>query len=561
MAHIWEASYPQEINWSEEITAKSIQSILDEGTAKWPDKVLCDFMDKPFPLREIDDMANRAAKGLKEMGVGPGVHVGLFLPNTPHYVVMFFAILRTGGRVVNYSPMYAPREIQHQIEDSETDIMVTLDLAALYPQVAAQLDNTRLKKLIVCSMPEILPFPKSLLFPLARKKDIAKVPNDSRHIRFKDLLKNDGVYEQHVVQDPADEVAVLQYTGGTTGVPKGAMLTHGNIHSAADLAGNWTGIFLKEGEETVLAVLPFFHVYAMTVVMIGAVGMGSRMIIHPRFELDDVMRDIGKKKVTAFSAVPTIFTAMINHPEIDKYDLSSLKVCGSGAAPLPVEVLNKFEQLAGCRIIEGYGLTETSPTASTKPLSDNRKPGSVGLPLQQTLFEITDLEDPDKVLGVGEKGEVCITGPQVMKGYWKKPEATAEALRGGRFHSGDVGYIDEDGFVFLVDRQKDMILSGGFNVFPRNIEEAIYENPDVAEVTVIGVPDEYRGQAAKAFVVLKPGKTWDLETMQSFLEDKLGRHEIPRDLDIRDELPKTAVGKLSKKELYEEEEAKRAAAG
>ena len=290
MAHIWEASYPQEINWSEEITAKSIQSILDEGAVKWPDNVLCDFMDKTFTFREIDDMANKAAKGLKDMGVGPGVHVGLFLPNTPHYVVMFFAILRTGGRVVNYSPMYAPREIQHQIEDSETDIMVTLDLAALYPQVAAQLDNTRLKKLIVCSMPEILPFPKSLLFPLARKKDIAKVPNDERHIRFKDLLKNDGVYEQHVVQDPADEVAVLQYTGGTTGVPKGAMLTHGNIHAAAELAGNWTGIFLKEGEETVLAVLPFFHVYAMTVVMIGAVGMGNRMIIHPRFELDDVMR-------------------------------------------------------------------------------------------------------------------------------------------------------------------------------------------------------------------------------------------------------------------------------
>jgi long-chain acyl-CoA synthetase len=561
MAHIWEASYPGDINWSDEVKTGSIQSILDDGVEQWPDKILCDFMDKTWTFSDIDNLVNKAAKGLKAMGVGPDVHVGLFLPNTPHYVVMYFAILRIGGRVVNYSPMYAPREIAHQIEDSETDIMVTLDLAALYPQVAAQLDNTRLKKLIVCSMPEILPFPKSLLFPLARKKDIAKVPTDARHIRFKDLLKNDGVYEQHVVQDPADEVAVLQYTGGTTGVPKGAMLTHANICAAADMAGTWTRTFLKEGEETVLAVLPFFHVYAMTVVMIGAVGMGNRMIIHPRFELDDVMRDIGKKKVTAFSAVPTIFTAMVNHPEIDKYDLSSLKVCGSGAAPLPVEVMNKFEKLTGCRIIEGYGLTETAPTASTNPLSDNRKPGSVGLPLSQTVFEITDLEDPDKVLGVGEKGEVCITGPQVMKGYWKKPEATEEALRGGRFHTGDVGYIDEDGFVFLVDRQKDMIISGGFNVFPRNIEEAIYENPDIVEVTVIGIPDEYRGQAAKAFVVLKAGASWDLEAMKEFLADKLGRHEIPSELEIRDELPKTAVGKLSKKELYEEEEAKREAAG
>ena len=561
MAHIWEASFPEGINWTDKLEARPIQSILDEGLARWPEKVLCDFMDKTFTYNQIDDMVNRAAKGLKALGVGPDVHVGLFLPNTPHYIVMYFAILRAGGRIVNYSPMYAPREIQHQIEDSETDFMVTLDLAALYPQVAAQLDNTRLKKLIVCSMPEILPFPKSLLFPLARKKDIARVPKDDRHISFRDLMKNDGIYEQHVVSDPAEEVAVLQYTGGTTGVPKGAMLTHSNICASADMAGNWTQTLLNEGQETVLAVLPFFHVYAMTVVMIGAVGMGSRIIIHPRFELDDVMRDIGRKKVTAFSAVPTIFTAMINHPEIGKYDLSSLKVCGSGAAPLPVEVLNKFEKLTGCRIIEGYGLTETSPTASTNPLTDKRKPGSVGLPLMQTLFEITDLEDPDKILGVGEKGEVCITGPQVMKGYWKKPEATEKALRGGRFHSGDVGYIDEDGFVFLVDRQKDMIISGGFNVFPRNIEEAIHEHPDVAEVTVIGVPDEYRGQAAKAFVVLKPGASWDVEAMQEFLADKLGRHEIPRDLDIRDELPKTAVGKLSKKELYEEEEAKRAAAG
>jgi long-chain acyl-CoA synthetase len=561
MAHIWENSYPEDVKWSDALENRTIQSILDEGVAKWPDKVLCDFMDKTFTFRQINDMVNKAAKGLKAMGVGPDVHVGLFLPNTPHYVVMYFAILRAGGRIVNYSPLYAPREIQHQIEDSETDIMVTLDLAALYPQVAAQLETTRLKKLIVCSMPEILPFPKSLLFPLARRKDIAKVPTDDRHIRFRDLLNNDGVYEQHVVADPSEEIAVLQYTGGTTGVPKGAMLTHSNIAAAAELAGTWTMTFLKEGEETVLAVLPFFHVYAMTVVMIGAVGMGNRMIIHPRFELDDVMRDIGKKKVTAFSAVPTIFTAMINHPDIGKYDLSSLKVCGSGAAPLPVQVMEKFEELTGCRIIEGYGLTETSPTASTNPVLGTRKAGSVGVPLPQTLFEITDLEAPDKVLGQGEKGEVCITGPQVMKGYWKKPEATEKALQGGRFHTGDVGYIDEDGFVFLVDRQKDMILSGGFNVFPRNIEEAIYENPDIAEVTVIGVPDEYRGQAAKAFVVLKPGKSWTLDEMKEFLADKLGRHEIPRDLDIRDELPKTAVGKLSKKELYEEEEAKRAAAG
>jgi len=257
--------------------------------------------------------------------------------------------------------------------------------------------------------------------------------------------------------------------------------------------------------------------------------------------------------------VPTIFNAIINHPEIGKYDLTSLKVCGSGAAPLPVEVLKRFEELTDCRIIEGYGLTETSPSASSNPAVGLRKPGSVGVPMPQTIFEIVDLEDPNKVLDAGEKGEICITGPQVMKGYWKNPQASAEALRGGRFHTGDIGYMDDDGFTFLVDREKDMILSGGFNVFPRIIEEAIYEHPGITEVTVIGIADDYRGQAAKAFVVLKPGASLTLDELKEFLADKIGKHEIPTALDIRDALPKTPVGKLSKKELYAEEEAKLAA--
>jgi len=557
--HAWEASYPPGVRWGEAIETQVIQDVLDAGVKRWPDKVMCEFLDKKFTYREIDDMVNRAAKGLKGLGVGPGVHVGLFLPNTPHYIVMFFAILKAGGRIVNYSPLYAPREIVHQIEDSETDIMVTLNLAALYPQVGARLDDTRLKKIIVCGMPEILPFPKSLLFPLARKKDIAKVPADERHITFKALLQNDGVFEPFTVADPDDDVAVLQYTGGTTGVPKGAMLTHTNICSAAEMTDRWTNTVLEEASEVVLGVLPFFHVYAMTVVMLGSVANGTKIIIHPRFEVDDVMRDIGRKKVTAFSAVPTIFNAIINHPEIGKYDLTSLKVCGSGAAPLPVEVLKRFEELTDCRIIEGYGLTETSPSASSNPAVGLRKPGSVGVPMPQTIFEIVDLEDPNKVLDAGEKGEICITGPQVMKGYWKNPQASAEALRGGRFHTGDIGYMDDDGFTFLVDREKDMILSGGFNVFPRIIEEAIYEHPGITEVTVIGIADDYRGQAAKAFVVLKPGASLTLDELKEFLADKIGKHEIPTALDIRDALPKTPVGKLSKKELYAEEEAKLAA--
>jgi long-chain acyl-CoA synthetase len=293
--------------------------------------------------------------------------------------------------------------------------------------------------------------------------------------------------------------------------------------------------------------------------MIGGVLRGTEFILHPRFEVDRVLNDIHKKRPTIFPGVPTMYTAMLHHPEIDRFDFSSLKACFSGGAPLPVEVMTRVEEMASCRVVEGYGLTETAPACISNPWSGVRKPGSIGLPLPGTDVEIRDVDDPDKLLGVGESGEICVIGGQVTRGYWKKPEETANAIRGGRLHTGDVGYMDEDGYVFLVDRKKDMIISGGYNVFPRNIEEAIWEHPAVAEVTVIGIPDEYRGQAAKAFVKLKEGATLDFDELKAFLADKLGKHEMPAEMELRDELPKTAVGKLSKKELVAEELAKREA--
>ncbi len=333
-----------------------------------------------------------------------------------------------------------------------------------------------------------------------------------------------------------------------------------NLAASVTMSNAWSQGSLEEGKERVILVLPLFHIFALSSVMLAGVLRGSELILHPRFEVARVLEDIDKKRATLFAGVPTMYAAILAHPGIADYDLSSLKACGSGGAPLPLELLGRVEALVGCPVIEGYGLTETAPGCITNPWTTKRKKGSIGLPLPGTVVEIRDVDDPDKLLGVGEQGEICIIGPQVTRGYWKKADETRAALQGGRLHTGDVGYMDEDGFVFLVDRIKDMIISSGYNVYPRNIEEAIWEHPAVAEVTVIGVPDDYRGQAAKAFIKLREGASLDFDELKAFLADKLGRHEMPAEMELRDELPKTLVGKLSKKELVAEEEAKRAAA-
>jgi len=559
-APFWEKSYPEGVQWALSLQPRPIWSLLDEAVAKFAPKPFLEFMGKTLTYAAVSDLVDRAAKGFQQLGVGPGVHVGLFLPNTPHYVICFFGILKAGGRVVNYSPLDAERELRYKIEDSQTDIICTLDLNALYPNIAKMLGSTRLKKIVVGGLPDVLPFPKNFLFPLVKGKEIAAVPKDDRHVRFKDLVANDGRYTPHPVKDPTDEVAILQYTGGTTGVPKGAMLTHSNVVATVQMYLTWANArpdLLKEGEERVLIVLPMFHIYGLSAVLLRFIAIGAELVLHPRFELKAVVEDLHKKKITVFPGVPTMYAAINNLQNLKDYDLSSLKFCGSGGAPLPVEVQDKFEQTTGCKMIEGWGMTETAPAGTQTLMDGERRKGSCGLPLPGLIMEIVDVEDPLKVLGVNERGEICIRGPNVMKGYWNKPEATEEAFAGGRFHTGDVGYMDEDGFIFIVDRKKDMILSGGFNVYPRNIEEAIYEHPSVEECTVVGVPDEYRGQSAKAFIKLKPGATaLSFDDLKTFLKDKLGKHEMPAAMEIREALPKTLIGKLSKKELVEEEKKK-----
>jgi len=551
----WEKSYPKGVSWAEPLPPpRPVQRLLEDAAARWPEVVAGDFYDRRFTYADWLGLARRAAKGFRALGVGPGVGVGLHLPNTPHYLVAFFGVLMAGGRVVNFSPLYAPRELRHQLVDSEVRVMVTLDLGSLYPQIAALKGEGKLAAVVVGSLEDFLPaaVARALAGPPAERR-----PGPGAEVDFRALIDNDGVLAPPLPDPPSDEIAVLQYSGGTTGEPKGAMLTHGNLMSAVAMRDRWTADRLERGTESVLVVLPLFHVYGMSMVMLVAVAIGMRMILHLRFDAERVLADIAAKRPTLFSGVPTMFAALLQHPRARDFDLSALRHCTCGGAPLPREILLGFERLTGLAIVEGYGLTECSPILTLSPTDGSARPGTVGLPCPNTLIEIVDLETGTRVLPAGEAGEVCARGPQVMKGYWKRPEATAEAFAGGRFHTGDIGILDADGFLTLVDRKKDMILSGGFNVFPRVVEEAIYEHPAVAEVTVIGIPDPYRGEAAKAFIALKPGATLAFEELKRFLAERLGRHEMPAEMELRDRLPKTPVGKLSKKELVAEERAKR----
>ena len=544
----WIKNYPEGIDWKAELSGAPLYRLLDESAKRFPDNILINFLGKKYSFAQIENMVNRAAEGFRKLGVKKGVKVGLFLPNTPHFIISYYAILKAGGTVVNYSPLYALPELEHQLKDSETEIMVTLNLEVLYPKIEELLERGGLKKIVIGTMSEVLSFPKNILFPLLKSKEIAEVKDDEKHISWSQLLDNDSIScLEHI--DPTEDIAVLQYTGGTTGVPKGAMLTHDNLYINAQQCGLWFAD-LEDGVEKMMGVLPFFHVFAMTTVMNFSVLKGAEIIMLPRFELEKTIKAIDKNKPTLMPGVPTMFTAINNFKDIDKYDLSSVKSCISGGAGLPVKVKSRFEEMTGCKLIEGYGLTETSPVACANPFFGMNKAGSIGVPFPQTIIEIEDIENRGKFLPVGEKGEICITGPQVMKGYWQNESATKEDMdESGRFRTGDIGYIDADGYVFIVDRLKEMIIAGGFNIYPRNVEEAIYTHEAVLEVAVIGIKDEYLGQAIKAFVALKPDAELGEEELQDFLRDKIGKHEIPDFVEFRDELPKTMIGKISKKDL------------
>jgi long-chain acyl-CoA synthetase len=558
----WLRSYPPNINWYMSFPTAPLFSLMDDAVKRFPKRPFTNFLGQTQTFSEIGAAVDRAAAGLQRLGVKKGSKVGLFLPNSPTFIVYYYAILKAGGTVVNFNPLYSLDELTFQIEDSGTEIMVTLDLELLYSKVESLLESGSLKQAIVCSFPALLPAAKSVLFKLFRGKELsnlAQSPARKQVVLEADVLGNAADLQVPAI-DPLKDIAVLQYTGGTTGSPKGAMLTHANVHTNTLQVVSWAPE-LEDGAERVFGALPFFHVFAMTVVMNFSVAKGSEIIIMPKFEINEAMKLLDKAKPTAMPGVPTLFNAIMNHPKLKSYDLSSLKFCLSGGAPLLLETKRRFESLTGCKVVEGYGLSETSPVATCNPIDGPpRDRQSIGLPVPGTTLSLRDLEDPTIEVPQGERGEICIKGPQVMAGYWNRPDATKEVFVGDFLRTGDVAIMHEDGFFEIVDRTKDMIISSGFNVYPRHVEEAISTHPAVDEVTVIGIPHEKTGESPKAFIKLKDGQSASAEDILTHLEQKLAKRELPTEIEFRSELPKTMIGKLSKKELKEEEARKRAEA-
>lgn len=552
----WLDTYPQGLDWSQTLTGRPLADLLDDTVLRFGDRPCTSFLGKAMSYLEIGALVNQAARGLQNLGVGRGTKVGLLLPNTPTYVIFYYAILKTGATVVNFNPLYTVEELDFQARDSGTRIMITLDLKMIFSKVEALIERGVLDKGVICSFSALLPSLKGLAFRLIKGGDIANVANSAVSpalVLEDEIFANDGDVA-NVNIDPAEDIAVLQYTGGTTGTPKGAMLSHANLSINIEQVRHWA-TNVVDGEERIMAILPFFHVFAMTSVLNLAVATGAEMILMPKFELVDGLKTIDRTRPTILPGVPTLYNAMLNYPKLGSHDLSSLKFCISGGAALPIEVKRGFEALSGCTLVEGYGLSETSPVATCNPVDGPVKEGSIGIPVPGTVVSIRSLDDPKQELALGEDGEICIAGPQVMKGYWEKPEENSNAFVGKFFRTGDVGHMDKEGFTYIVDRLKDMINCSGFKVYPRRIEEAIYEFPAVEEVTVVGISDDYRGEAPKAFIKLRDGHSASKDDILKFLEPKISKFEMPSEIEFRDELPKTMIGKLSKKELREETSA------
>ncbi|QHT59231.1 long-chain fatty acid--CoA ligase [Paenibacillus lycopersici] len=560
----WLRNYPGEVAPEAEIPDLAIGDLLLQAAAKYPANEALRFFGKRTTYKELLAAAQRMAAGLQAAGVGKGDRVAIMLPNCPQTVVSYFGVLLAGAVVVMTNPLYVERELEHQLKDSGAVAIVTLDM--LYPRLARVRGDVpeegpvpQLRKVIVTSIQDGLPFPKNLLYPFKqyRSGQQPNVPYGMDGVtRYASFLTKAPKLPSEVRIDPA-EVALLQYTGGTTGVAKGVMLTHRSMLANAAQCAAWF-YRMQEGKERFLAALPLFHVFGLTVIMNLSVFKAGSIVLLPRFEIATVLQTIRDEKPSIFPGAPTMYVALLNHPDVKKYDLSSIQVCISGSAPLPLEVQTQFERLSGGRLIEGYGLTEAAPVTHANPLWTKRKIGTIGLPLPGTQAKVVDMVTGEE-LPPGSIGELLIKGPQVMQGYWNKPEATAAALQDGWLRTGDLAQIDRDGFFTIVDRIKDIIIAGGFNIYPREVEEVLYEHPGVRDAAVIGVKDPYRGETVKAFIVLRKDVNVSSMQLDRWCRERLAVFKVPHLYEFRDELPMTMIGKVLRRKLQEEEE--RAASG
>jgi long-chain acyl-CoA synthetase len=519
-----------------------LYQLLDDTAANFPEVDAVISGGKRIKYKELGDWVSSLASGLSQIGLKKGHRVGIMLPNCPQYIVAFYAILKIGGVVVNVNPMYVEREMEFQLADAGAEAIVTL--RDLLPQLDAIKEKIDLKAIILTDMEDHVRAGGGPMEIEGRQPGVYE---------YLDLLRQGKYQPPPCVPVAAEEVALLQYTGGTTGFSKGAMLTHFNLVSNVIQCVSWNRE-AEKGKEKMLAVLPLFHVYGMTVTMNESIYLAATIILLPRFQVDDTLEAIRAHRPTRFPGVPTMYIAIINHPRVREYDISSIKICSSGSAPMPIEALRKFEELTGGKISEGYGLTEASPVTHANPFGGKRKVGSIGLPRPDTDAKIVDLESGENDLPPGEEGELCIRGPQVMKGYWNRPEETAKSLRGGWLCTGDIARMDGEGYFYIVDRKKDMIICSGYNVYPREIEEVLYQHPKIQEACIVGVPDPYRGETVKAFVVLKEGDRASADEIIAYCRSNMARYKAPTLVEFRKDLPKSHVGKILRKVLREEED-------
>jgi long-chain acyl-CoA synthetase len=546
----WSTDYQHPTAWDQSFAPLSLPDMLAASVARRGDAAMLDFMGRRFSYAEVARGAARVARGLQQLGIGKGSRVGLFLPNVPHYVAAYYGALAIGATVVNFSPLYTARELEDQVEDSGTDTLFTVSAAALLPTALKVLDGSSLERLVVGSVAGGLSAAKSALYRLFKRADIAPIPADPRIVRFSALIANDGRPDP-VAIDPETDIALIQYTGGTTGTPKGAKLTHQNLTANARQVNAIDPD--HDADDRILGVLPFFHVFANTCVLNRTVLNGGTITMLPRFDARQALAAITRTRTTALPGVPTMYQALLDHPDLAKTDFSSLRICISGGAPMPAELREKFTAATGASLVEGYGLTESSGVVATNPYDGPVRPGTIGQPLPATHIRLLDKEDPTKAAPDGEPGELAVKGPQIMQGYWNRPDADLDSFTAdGWLRTGDVAVVEDGGYIRIVDRLKDMIAVGGFKVYPSVIEAHLYEHPAVKEAIVLGVPDAYRGEAPKAFVTLEEGYDVAGEALAAWLNPQLGKHERVKAVEVRLNLPKTMIGKLDRKALRAE---------
>ncbi len=551
----WYKSYDPGVPQDMVLPPKTLPHYLGEAAAEYPNNIGVQFMSGRLTYKELNEAVDNFARIIAGLGLKPGSRVALHLPNCPQYVIAFHGTLRAGCIVTPCNPLYVERELVHQLNDSGAEAIITL--SRFYPLVRNTKDKTKLKAVIVTSIKDYLGGALKLLYTLFKEKkegDRATLASDD--FWMLDLMKRFRSYPLPKVKTDLQDPACYMYTGGTTGVPKGAVLTHANILANALQAREWLQKY-ELGKEITLGALPFFHSYGMSIGMNLALVLKGKLITVPQFKLQEILNIIHKERPTLFPGVPTMYVAINNAPDLDKYDLSSIKVCISGAAPLPVEVQKQFEKnTRGGKLREGYGLTETSPVTHCNPIFGENRPGSIGLPFPGVDARIVDLEDPSRDMPVGERGQLAVKGPQVMQGYLNRDEDNKNIFHNGYILTGDIAVMDEDGYFYIVDRQKDMVIAGGFNIFPREIEEILYTHEKIMEACVAGVPHEYRGETIKAYIVLKEGATMTEKEVIDFCAANLTKYKVPKVVEFREELPKTMVGKILRRMLVEEEQAK-----